>query len=118
MKQSLQTIIKVLLLALIGLTLFFYFIPLSTEIPPDILFPKQSGDDTGNEDMEETEVKLQHPDNLAMLFGWKKPTPTPTPRVTPKPTPTPVPTPIAPTWLRLIGKSENKLLNTKQNLET
>jgi hypothetical protein len=106
MKQSLQTIIKIVLLLLIGITLSIYFIPMSTEIPPEIINPVQKGDKSDTVDTEVTKIVLQNPDNVAVLFGWIKPSPTPAPRVTPVPTATPVPTPITPGWLKLVGKSK------------
>ncbi|MBN2443107.1 MAG: hypothetical protein JXJ04_17235 [Spirochaetales bacterium] len=111
MKQSLQTIIKIVLLLLIGITLSIYFIPMSTEIPAEIINPVQKEDKSNTVDTEATKIVLQNPDNVAVLFGWIKPSPTPTPIVTPVPTATPVPTPVTPGWLKLIGKSEE---NNKQ----
>jgi hypothetical protein len=105
MKQSIQTIIKIVLLALIGFTLILFFLPVSTEIPQDILNPPVKKDKNKNEDTETTEITLRHPNYIAVLFGWVIPTPTPTPRVTPRPTPTPVPTPVTPGWLSFIGYS-------------
>ncbi|MBN2534029.1 MAG: hypothetical protein JXB88_14160 [Spirochaetales bacterium] len=103
MKQSIQTIIKIILLALIGLILFFYFLPVTIEIPQDILHPKVTKDKDNEEDVETKEIILTHPNNVAVLFGWVIPVPTPTPRVTPVPTLTPVPTPITPVWLKFTG---------------
>jgi hypothetical protein len=104
MRQSIQTAIKVLLLFLIGLTIFMYFLPMSTEIPEEILNPIQKNNKQAAEDFAVQEIALQHPDQVAVLFGWVRPTPTPTPRVTAVPTATPVPTPVTPGWLKLIGK--------------
>jgi hypothetical protein len=103
MKQSIQTIIKIILLTLIGFTLLFLFIPLSSEIPGDLVNPDPTKDDNKDEDAEATEIILRDPDNVAVLFGYVIPTPTPTPRRTPRPTPTPVPTPITPGWLKYTG---------------
>jgi hypothetical protein len=105
MKQSLQTIIKIVLLVLIGFTLVLYFLPASTDIPEDILNPPVKEDTNTINGVEVPEVSLRHPNYIAVLFGWVIPTPTPTPRVTPRPTLTPVPTPATPGWLSFIGYS-------------
>lgn len=105
MKQSIQTIIKIILLALIGLTLFLFFLPMSTEIPDDILNPPVTKDINNNNDVEAEKITPRHPNYIAVLFGWVIPTPTPAPRRTVPPTPTPVPTPVVTRRLSYIGIS-------------
>lgn len=104
MKQSIQTIIKIILLALIGLTVLFLFIPLSSEIPKVFDNPDMTKDDNEDEDAEAAEITLRDPAHIAVLFGYVIPTPTPTARVTPRPTQTPVPTPVTPGWLKHTGR--------------
>jgi len=104
MKQSIWTIIKITLIVLILGTLIILFIPSNVEIPDYIVNPITTEPEDTKEENNIIETKLVIQGDIAVMFGWKRPTPSPPPRVTQKPTATPKPTIIISGFLKFTGK--------------
>lgn len=104
MKRSIWTITKIILIILILGTVILLAIPIKEEIPDYIINPKTNGTQDTNDEKNMIETSLVVPGDIAVLFGWIRPTPSPPPRVTEKPTATPKPTDTIPGYLKYTGR--------------
>lgn len=97
MVVSVNTVIKIILLSLIGILLLIILWPHTPKAPriqPDDMSGKLQEIDINEKS---ANLVIKSPDYPAVLFGWRRP-PAPTRR--PTSAPTPVPTPPVAAWLQ------------------
>lgn len=100
MVVSVNTVIKITLLSLIGILLLIILWPYTPQAPKikaDDLSGKLQEIDVNDKS---ANLKINTPDYPAVLFGWRRPPPITRRPPTPAPKPTPIPTPPVAAWLQ------------------